>query len=88
MWYFLRILVTICSEPHLLNISTNTHIELLIPCYTTTDITFFTLLTVTKIFSYKIKHSRTEIRMGSNVWFLFQYTQNVMLSCIYFDDLF
>ena len=71
----LRISMTVCSEPHLLNIFTSTHIKLLNTCYNTTDITFLTLLTVSKIFSYKIKHGRTEIRMGSNVWFLFQYTQ-------------
>jgi len=80
--------VTICSEPHILNISTSTHMKLLNTSYNTTDITFFTLLTVTKIFLYKIKYGRTEIRMGSNIGVLFQYTQNVMLSCVYFEDLF
>jgi len=87
--FMLRISVTICSDPHLLNISTNMHIKLLNTCYSTTDITFFTLfLRVTIFFSYKTKHGRTEIRLGSNVWFLFQYTQRVMLSRIYFEDLF
>jgi hypothetical protein len=74
----LKISVTICSEPHLSNISTNTHIKPLNTCYNTTDITSFTLLTITSFFSYKIKHGGTEIRMGSNEWFLFQYTQNVI----------